>query len=156
MPQALIGSTAEDRERWTCVELLSAARESQFIATRCNSDLQAMLGGRLAPRVCDRLTRRPKRAPWGSAPLKLFAPSPCEMDSFLVRRLPMFEVGKSYSVKLWEDVPGDRAVTEYGPREVIEVAFPLVKFRDPHGPKAGEIIINTASLSFISAEKAAT
>jgi hypothetical protein len=42
----------------------------------------------------------------------------------------MFEVGKSYRVKMWEDGDDGGIITEYAAGEVVEVSLPLVKFKD--------------------------
>ena len=65
----------------------------------------------------------------------------------------MFEVGKHYSVKMWQDSADGGLITEYGASRCIEVALPLVKFRSPSLVGGGEVILNTASLAFVSAEQ---
>ena len=63
----------------------------------------------------------------------------------------MFEVGKFYRVKMWEDSHDGGVITEYGAAEVVEVSLPLVKFKDIALMGGGETIVNTASLAFVSA-----
>ena len=58
----------------------------------------------------------------------------------------MFEVGRDYAIKMFED--GDEG---YSVWTVVEVEFPLIKLRNPY---AKDRIVNTASLNFISAELA--
>ena len=62
----------------------------------------------------------------------------------------MFEVGKYYKVKMWEDSDDGGIISEYGAAKVVEVALPLVKFKDTS--VGGETILNTASLAFVSAQ----
>ena len=61
----------------------------------------------------------------------------------------MFEVGKYYRVKTWKD--GE--ITEYEAGQVIEVSLPLVKFKGSALIGGGEIIVNAASLTFVSAQE---
>jgi len=63
----------------------------------------------------------------------------------------MFEVGKSYRMTMWRDDRKEPQVQEYAPCVVREVNLPLIKIWDM---AAGEMVINTASLSFISAREA--
>lgn len=60
----------------------------------------------------------------------------------------MFEVGKTYTIRMWEDGEEGHELADYEGCEVLEVSMPLIKFR-----QAGheEIIVNTASLSFVQA-----
>jgi len=53
---------------------------------------------------------------------------------------------------MWE--PGDDGgvITEYATSEVVVVAFPLVKFKAHAIAGGDEVIINTASMAFVSAE----
>ncbi len=62
----------------------------------------------------------------------------------------MFEVGKLYRFTLWRDDrgTGQPAVAETRPYEIREVNLPLIKVWD-HA--VGITILNTASISFISA-----
>lgn len=68
----------------------------------------------------------------------------------------MFEVGKTYRVKMWDADDYGGGATEYYAGEVAEVALPLVKFRKPAHRGGREMVINTASLAFISAWECAT
>lgn len=60
----------------------------------------------------------------------------------------MFEVGKSYRIKM-----RDGQTTHEYTAKAIEVSLPLVKFKDPAIAGGAEIIINTASLDFVSARE---
>ncbi len=62
----------------------------------------------------------------------------------------MFEVGKLYRFTLWRDdrPAGRSAIEETRPYEIREVNLPLIKVWD-HA--VGITIINTASISFVSA-----
>jgi hypothetical protein len=60
----------------------------------------------------------------------------------------MFEVGKRYTVKMWEDGEDGGVLVHYDECEVIEVSLPLIKIRQPTGE---EVIVNTASLVFVQA-----
>jgi hypothetical protein len=62
----------------------------------------------------------------------------------------MFEVGKFYTVKMWD--PSGGKITEYGAGKVIEETLPLVKFKGFAIDGGEEVIINTASLAFVSAQ----
>ena len=64
----------------------------------------------------------------------------------------MFEVGKFYTVKMWEAGDHGGKITEYGAAKVIEVALPLVKFKTSAIAGGEEVILNTASLAFVSAQ----
>ena len=61
----------------------------------------------------------------------------------------MFEIGKNYRFKMWEDSDDGGTITEYAPCLVIEVEEPLIKVSDFMG--GGDVIVNTASLAFVSA-----
>lgn len=65
----------------------------------------------------------------------------------------MFEVGKYYEVKMWEDSDDGGLLTTYGAAKVLEVALPLVKFLKSPVTKGDDGIINTASLAFVSARE---
>jgi hypothetical protein len=65
----------------------------------------------------------------------------------------MFEIGTWYEVKMWEDGADGGLITTYGAAEVIEVSLPLVKFKSGALWGGNEIILNTASLAFVSAEE---
>ena len=65
----------------------------------------------------------------------------------------MFEVGKYYKIKMWEDGEVGGLITEYGAAKVIEIDRPLIKLRGGLGV-SGDVILNTASLAFVSAEVA--
>jgi hypothetical protein len=56
----------------------------------------------------------------------------------------MFEIGKTYKLRLWED--GD--ITDPWNCTVVEVEMPVVKFE--HAGR--ELIVNTASKGFVTAE----
>lgn len=68
----------------------------------------------------------------------------------------MFEVGKAYRVKMWDMGDYGGGATEYHAGEVTEVALPLVKFKKSASTGGGELVINTASLAFISAWESVT
>lgn len=63
----------------------------------------------------------------------------------------MFEVGKFYTIKMWEDSEDGGIINEYAAAKVIEVALPLVKFKGSAFTGGVETIINTASIAFVSA-----
>jgi hypothetical protein len=60
----------------------------------------------------------------------------------------MFEIGKSYTIRMWEDGEDGGALADYDSCEVVEIALPLVKFRQSSNE---DVIINTASLAFVQA-----
>jgi len=60
----------------------------------------------------------------------------------------MFEMGKSYTIRMWEDGEEGGVLADYDNCEVIEIAMPLVKFRQPSNE---DVIVNTASLAFVQA-----
>jgi hypothetical protein len=60
----------------------------------------------------------------------------------------MFEVGKSYTIRMWEDSEEGGELADYDNCEVIEVSLPLIKFRQATND---DVIINTASLAFVQA-----
>jgi len=60
----------------------------------------------------------------------------------------MFEVGKSYTIRMWEDGEEGTELADYDNCEVIEVSLPLIKFRQATNE---DVIINTASLAFVQA-----
>ena len=60
----------------------------------------------------------------------------------------MFEVGKSYTIRMWEEGEEGGVLTDYDNCEVVEVLLPLVKFKQPSDE---DVIINTASLAFVQA-----
>ena len=60
----------------------------------------------------------------------------------------MFEVGKSYTIRMWEDGEEDHELADYENCEVLEVSMPLIKFRQASNDA---VIVNTASLSFVQA-----
>ncbi len=67
----------------------------------------------------------------------------------------MFEIGKYYKVKMWEDGGGDGGrITTYAAAKVIEVDAPLIKLKSSAFAGGDEVILNTASLAFVSAEVA--
>jgi hypothetical protein len=60
----------------------------------------------------------------------------------------MFEIGKSYTIRMWEDGEDGSTLADYDNCEVVEISLPLVKFRQPSNE---DVIINTASLAFVQA-----
>jgi len=60
----------------------------------------------------------------------------------------MFEVGKSYTIRMWEEGEEGGVLTDYDNCEVVEVLMPLVKFKQPSDE---DVIVNTASLAFVQA-----
>ena len=60
----------------------------------------------------------------------------------------MFEVGKSYTIRMWEEGEEGGVLTDYDNCEVVEVLLPLVKFKQPSDE---DVIVNTASLAFVQA-----
>jgi len=60
----------------------------------------------------------------------------------------MFEVGKSYTLRMWEDGEEGGTIADYDNCEVVEVLLPLVKFKQSSNE---HVIINTASLAFVQA-----
>jgi hypothetical protein len=63
----------------------------------------------------------------------------------------MFEVGKSYSIKMWADDDNRGIITEHHGCKILDVQMPVIKIRQTL--MGGEIIeiINTASIAFVSA-----
>jgi len=60
----------------------------------------------------------------------------------------MFEVGKSYTIRMWEEGEEGGVLADYDNCEVVEVLLPLVKFKQPSDE---DVIVNTASLAFVQA-----
>jgi hypothetical protein len=60
----------------------------------------------------------------------------------------MFEIGKSYTIRMWEEGEEGSMLTDYGSCEVVEISLPLVKFRQSAND---DVIVNTASLAFVQA-----
>ena len=60
----------------------------------------------------------------------------------------MFEVGKSYTIRMWEDSEDGTELADYENCQVLEVSMPLIKFRQA---ETDGVIVNTASLSFVQA-----
>jgi hypothetical protein len=60
----------------------------------------------------------------------------------------MFEVGKSYTIRMWEDGEEGGGIADYDNCEVVEVSLPLIKFRQATND---DVIVNTASLAFVQA-----
>jgi hypothetical protein len=60
----------------------------------------------------------------------------------------LFEVGKSYTIRMWEDSEEGSGLADYDGCEVIEVSLPLIKFRQATNE---DVIVNTASLAFVQA-----
>jgi hypothetical protein len=60
----------------------------------------------------------------------------------------MFEVGKSYTIRMWEEGEEGSVLADYDNCEVVEVLLPLVKFKQPSDE---DVIVNTSSLAFVQA-----
>jgi hypothetical protein len=60
----------------------------------------------------------------------------------------MFEIGKSYTIRMWEDGEEGGMIADYDNCEVIEISLPLVKFRQATNE---DVIVNTASFAFVQA-----
>jgi hypothetical protein len=61
----------------------------------------------------------------------------------------MFEIGKKYTIRMWEDDGEDgNGLADYDNCEVVEISLPLVKFRQSTNE---DVIVNTASLAFVQA-----
>ena len=60
----------------------------------------------------------------------------------------MFEIGKSYTIRMWEDGEEGGMLADYDNCEVVEISFPLVKFRQSTNE---DVIVNTASFAFVQA-----
>jgi hypothetical protein len=60
----------------------------------------------------------------------------------------MFEIGKRYTIKMWEDGEEGGVLVHYDECEVVEISMPLIKIRQPTNE---EVIMNTASLAFVLA-----
>jgi hypothetical protein len=60
----------------------------------------------------------------------------------------MFEVGKSYTIRMWEEGEEGTGLADYDNCEVVEVSLPLIKFRQATNE---DVIVNTASLAFVQA-----
>jgi hypothetical protein len=60
----------------------------------------------------------------------------------------MFEVGKSYTIRMWEDSEDGGTLADCDNCEVIEILMPLIKFKQPSNE---DVIVNTASLAFVQA-----
>ena len=60
----------------------------------------------------------------------------------------MFEVGKSYTIRMWEEGEEGGVLADYDNCEVVEVLLPLVKFKQPSDE---DVIVDTASLAFVQA-----
>ena len=43
----------------------------------------------------------------------------------------MFEFGKNYTIRMWEDGEDGGTLIDYDNCEVIEISMPLVKFKQP-------------------------
>jgi hypothetical protein len=61
----------------------------------------------------------------------------------------MFNAGATYTIKMWEDSGDGGILTDYPDCKIVEVDSPRIKYRQ--GEK--EIILNTASLAFVSATR---
>jgi hypothetical protein len=60
----------------------------------------------------------------------------------------MFQIGRRYTIRMWEDGEESGIVNDYDNCEVIEIAMPLIKIRQSTDE---EVIINTTSLAFVQA-----
>jgi hypothetical protein len=60
----------------------------------------------------------------------------------------MFEVGKTYTVRMWEEGEEGGILADYDNCEVVEVSLPLVKFKQSSNE---DVIVNTSSLAFVQA-----
>jgi hypothetical protein len=60
----------------------------------------------------------------------------------------MFEVGKSYTIRMWEEGEEGGMLADYDSCEVVEISLPLVKFRQSSNE---DVIVNTTSLAFVQA-----
>jgi hypothetical protein len=60
----------------------------------------------------------------------------------------MFEVGKSYTIRMWEEGEEGTGLADYDNCEVVEVSLPLIKFRQATNE---DVIVNTASMAFVQA-----
>jgi hypothetical protein len=63
----------------------------------------------------------------------------------------MFEVGKRYRFRMWEPGPDGGKITVYPNTHIKEVNLPLVTVSNPGAP---DVIVNTASISFVDAREA--
>ena len=63
----------------------------------------------------------------------------------------MFEVGKHYHFKMWSPGPNGGTHVDLAACEIKEVHLPLVTVSSPGVP---DVIVNTASISFVSAREA--
>jgi hypothetical protein len=62
----------------------------------------------------------------------------------------MLKVGETYKIKMWEDSEDGGLITELPDCKVTEAANTLVKIQQGSDKP---IIINTASIAFVSAER---
>lgn len=60
----------------------------------------------------------------------------------------MFEIGKSYTIRMWEESEEGGMLADYDRCEVVEISLPLVKFRQSSNE---DVIVNTVSLAFVQA-----
>lgn len=60
----------------------------------------------------------------------------------------MFEVGKTYTIRMWEDGEDGGGLADFENCEVVEVSLPLIKFRQSTND---DVIVNTASMAFVQA-----
>ncbi len=60
----------------------------------------------------------------------------------------MFEIGKRYTIRMWEDGEEGDGLADYENCEAVEISLPLVKFRQSTNE---DVIVNTASLAFVQA-----
>jgi hypothetical protein len=63
----------------------------------------------------------------------------------------MFEVGATYKIAMWEGGEDGGGESYTSGCKVIEVNFPCIKYIQPYVSKGKEVILNTASLAFVSA-----
>jgi len=60
----------------------------------------------------------------------------------------MFEIGRSYTIRMWEEGEEGGMLADYDNCKVVEISLPLVKFRQSSNE---DVIVNTASLAFVQA-----
>ena len=62
----------------------------------------------------------------------------------------MFEIGKTYKLRVWEDTDDEGGmITELGHCKIVMVDMPLITYQQG---KNEPVILNTASLAFVSAK----
>ena len=60
----------------------------------------------------------------------------------------MFEVGKRYTIRMWEADDNEGTITTYPGCKVLKVEMPAIQIRQA---VMADVILNTASIAFISA-----